>query len=157
MIGIGGCVGYAWASCLVRPYMKRLIQHNMLVASEGDSPGISLVVHKERWLYMASIGCVMGAAAGIATAFNSPMGGILYLFEEVTVTNWAPELTFRTFCCSVLATFFARLLLHFFGGEVHQLLIYNEETNNSLAVFAALDVLLMTFVAGLVGVISVIY
>ena len=44
----------------------------------------------------------MGCAAGVAAAFNAPLGGILYSFEEVC-SSWSESLTWRAFVGSMLA------------------------------------------------------
>lgn len=45
-----------------------------------------------------------GAAAGVSSAFHAPIGGLLFVMEEVS-TLWRLTLTWQTFFCCVLATF----------------------------------------------------
>ncbi|EOD19406.1 hypothetical protein EMIHUDRAFT_242839 [Emiliania huxleyi CCMP1516] len=54
----------------------------------------------------------MGAAAGVAAAFNAPLGGILYSFEEVC-SSWSANLTWRSFICSVVVVTTLSLFIHF--------------------------------------------
>ena len=44
----------------------------------------------------------IGCAAGVAAAFNAPLGGILYSFEEVC-SHWSAKMTWRSFFCVVVA------------------------------------------------------
>jgi len=60
----------------------------------------------------------MGAAAGVAGAFNAPLGGILYSFEEVC-SHWSAQLTWRAFMCGVVVSVTANALIASSDGELH--------------------------------------
>jgi len=60
--------------------------------------------------------------------FNAPLGGLLYMLEEVTLNNWAPELTLRAFICTSLATLTNTAMLNVFEeGAVERSLIFVQE------------------------------
>ena len=52
----------------------------------------------------------MGAAAGMAAAFNAPFGGLLYAFEEVA-SHWSSFLTWRSFLCVLAFAVSTRVLM----------------------------------------------
>jgi hypothetical protein len=52
----------------------------------------------------------VGVAAGVAAAFNSPLGGILYSFEEVC-SHWSEKMTWKSFVCVVIAAVVYNLLI----------------------------------------------
>jgi chloride channel 7 len=59
-----------------------------------------------------------GAAAGVSSAFHAPIGGLLFVMEEVS-TLWRLTLTWQTFFCSMLATFTTSLFSSAFSAFVY--------------------------------------
>ncbi len=56
-----------------------------------------------------------GAAAGIASAFGAPVGGLLFSMEEVS-SFWEMKLSWQTFFCCMVSAFTTDLLNSAFSG-----------------------------------------
>lgn len=60
-----------------------------------------------------------GAAAGVASAFGAPVGGLLFSMEEVS-SFWNLRLSWNIFCCAMVATFTTALFNSAFSGFQYQ-------------------------------------
>lgn len=156
MVSIGACVGYGVVYLLAKPYMSKWVKINQDSENkEGLNP--ALVTDEGRFHFALRIGATLGSSAGIATAFNAPIGGILYMFEEVTVTSWAPETTFKAFVGSVVATFISKRLMETLGASAHSLLIFDPEADPTAPKFGAIDWLFVAIAAAVIGFMSAMF
>lgn len=97
----------------------------------------------------------VGAAAGVAAAFNAPLGGILYSFEEVC-SHWSPRMTWLSFLCSVTVVATIDVLTASSGGFVtSDSLVNGLDMRQGIRAFFvngnALWIVLLGAVGGVVG------
>lgn len=95
----------------------------------------------------------MGAAAGVAAAFNAPFGGILYSFEEVC-SQWSRTLTWRSFLGCMLVAITYRGLVELSGGELGSGFATGlklDDTNDLFATGAVVWIILLGAAGGLLG------
>jgi len=158
MIGIGGCVGYGVACMALRVMSRRHEQPAPVsVRSTGEIDFFSSdkVIDEERVGHIRRIGCALGGAAGIATAFNAPIGGIIYMFEEMAVSSLPPD--FAKFMCTVTSAFVARGLLELTHMDIHRLVIYEQKSMNSSGNWKWADLPWFIISAGIFGACGAVF
>lgn len=149
MVCIGGCLGIGVIHVFGLPFVQRWVK---LASSDNTT----LFIEEERFRYLKRMGCMMGGAAGLAAAFAAPIGGMLYLIEEVSVLAWPAELTYRTFVCTVLTVLMSRGLLNIFAEEIHHLVIYQTE-NQAPDEWEWIDVPFIVLLAVLAGITAAVF
>eukprot|EP00927_Polykrikos_kofoidii_P072423 TRINITY_DN68541_c0_g1_i1.p1 TRINITY_DN68541_c0_g1~~TRINITY_DN68541_c0_g1_i1.p1 ORF type:complete len:861 (+),score=134.55 TRINITY_DN68541_c0_g1_i1:286-2583(+) len=153
MVSIGCCLGYGITHKLALPFVRTWVKTGISANDDECSP--ALLVDTQRFAAAKRIGSALGGAAGVAVAFNAPIGGILYMFEEVTVESWPPELTVKTFACTVVAALASQQSLTLVGSEVHTVGNFNRSRQNEKA-YGVIDLIFFVFVAACLGVFSAI-
>ena len=78
-----------------------------------------------------------GAAAGVSAAFGAPMGGLLFVMEEVA-TYWDTSLTWLIFFGTMIAFFFSALLMSLFHGWKPTGHVFGELTQTAQVLFQPL-------------------
>ncbi|XP_054261984.1 H(+)/Cl(-) exchange transporter 7-like [Macrosteles quadrilineatus] len=96
-----------------------------------------------------------GAAAGVASAFGAPVGGVLFSLEE-GASFWNQSLTWRIFFASIISTFTLNIVLSAYHGHPGDLtfaglLNFGEFTKLSYEIFELPFFLMMGAFGGLTG------
>lgn len=84
----------------------------------------TMMVDEERLAHAKRVACAVGGACGMAMIFDSPIGGILYMLEEVTAICWPLELTFRAFVGTIICALLSRAFLYAMGTDIKAFVIY---------------------------------
>ena len=94
----------------------------------------------------------MGAAAGVAAAFNAPIGGILFSLEEVS-SFWDQELTWTTFLAAAVAAFTVNYWSNGIRGTFTDsgLVFFADGTETTYALWELIPFVLLGLVCGLLG------
>ena len=112
-------------------------------------PELHLPVAQREWVGM-------GAAAGVAAAFNAPFSGILYSFEEVC-SHWSAVLTWRSFVCAVVVSLTFELLVELADGQLARGFGIYYDTSASYELFDAAAFFWVIVVACVGGVLGGVY
>lgn len=115
-VSMGSNFAFLVTEYYAAPYVKKWVQ----VASTTPA----LIIDHERMMHAKRVACAVGGACGMAMIFDSPLGGIMYMFEEVSSMCWPLELTFRAFVGTIICALLSRFLLNLAGTDIKKFVIY---------------------------------
>mmetsp|Transcript_95562 Transcript_95562/g.169692 ORF Transcript_95562/g.169692 Transcript_95562/m.169692 type:complete len:755 (-) Transcript_95562:210-2474(-) len=142
---------------LMRFFAGSHVKHMVEIESSAQSRAAA-IVDEERFAQAQRVACIQGGAAGMAAIFNGPIGGLLYMLEEVSITCWASELTFRTFVCSVVSVLVNFALLNLSGkSDTAFLIFYDYKIAGDHPSWSWLDMPFFVILAALLGLFSRFY
>ncbi|XP_075069599.1 chloride channel protein C-like [Mixophyes fleayi] len=105
-----------------------------------------------------------GAAAGIASVFRAPVGGLLFALEEVA-SFWDIKLAWQTFFCCLIASFTTEVFSSSFGGflykgyfgffKAEQRIIFWVKDLLDMSVLAFIPSIVLGVIGGLLGALFV--
>ena len=98
----------------------------------------------------------LGSAAGVAAAFNAPIGGLLYVMEEVA-SNLPPDYVWRAFMTAGVAVGVALVLYSANEGRVDYASLVISDPNGSSTGWGVADLPLVAVLAALAGALSAAY
>eukprot|EP00928_Gymnodinium_smaydae_P029450 TRINITY_DN22179_c0_g8_i2.p1 TRINITY_DN22179_c0_g8~~TRINITY_DN22179_c0_g8_i2.p1 ORF type:complete len:705 (+),score=118.46 TRINITY_DN22179_c0_g8_i2:280-2394(+) len=152
-------VGREGPSVVIGSNVAYLISTRLLIASrhveqwvDGGKDAVVMILDEDRIAHATRIACAVGGACGIAMIFNCPIGGLLYMFEEVTSVSWPWELTFRAFVATTLCTLLTHSLLRCCGTDVRDFVIWSWEPRQDS--WGWVDIPWFVMLAAAIGVVT---
>ncbi|CAE8656315.1 unnamed protein product, partial [Polarella glacialis] len=110
-VTMGSNLAYLITHVMAMPFVRQWVDVN----TPGSNCSAAIMIDEERFEHAKRIMCTVGGACGMAMLFDSPIGGIVYMFEEITSTSWPVEVTFRAFAGTSVCALLSRALLNMCG------------------------------------------
>ncbi|CAE6929929.1 clcC [Symbiodinium natans] len=119
-VTMGSNLAYLITSGMALPFVRQWVD----VDAPGSATSAATMIDEDRFEHAKRIVCTVGGACGMAMLFDSPIGGIVYMFEEITSSSWPVEVTFRAFAGTCVCALLSRALLNMCGTSTKAFVVY---------------------------------
>eukprot|EP00913_Durusdinium_trenchii_P034566 g32337.t1 len=119
-VTMGSNLAYLITHVAALPFVRQWVD----IDAPGSATSAATMIDEDRFEHAKRIVCTVGGACGMAMLFDSPIGGIVYMFEEITSSSWPVEVTFRAFAGTSVCALVSRALLNMCGTSTKAFVIY---------------------------------
>lgn len=139
-VSMGGNFAYCITDALSQFYVRRRIRaldvaDRSDASAQSDEAVAAAILDQDRFIQAKRCASAVGGACGMAMIFDSPIGGIIYMFEEIGFTSWGVDLTFSAFTATVLCDVLMRLFLEqVFDSDMKQWVIFQSDAQENFEV-----------------------
>jgi len=125
-VTMGSNLAFLIAHRMALPYVRQWVRVGDEDSPNPDSeePDPVAIIDEERFIHAKRIVCTVGGACGMAMLFDSPVGGIVYMFEEISSSSWPMEVTLRAFVGTTLCSVISRGMLNLCGKSTKEFVVY---------------------------------
>lgn len=117
-VTMGSNLAFLVTHTVAEPYVRQWVNVDTVGCTSA------LMIDEERLAHAKRIVCTVGGACGMAMLFDSPIGGILYMFEEITAASWPLEVTTLAFAGTTVCALLSRALLNLCGTTTKAFVVY---------------------------------
>lgn len=139
-VTMGSNIGFLITKIVALFHFHTCSQTLNIVRSVGVGGFWSGAVDEVFFLRSARVVCAVGGACGMAMIFNSPIGGIIYMFEEMTSTAWLVELTFKAFVGTAICCYVSYIALFSMGSNITSFVLFEDWDGTRSQDYGLLDV-----------------
>eukprot|EP00928_Gymnodinium_smaydae_P024392 TRINITY_DN19747_c0_g1_i1.p1 TRINITY_DN19747_c0_g1~~TRINITY_DN19747_c0_g1_i1.p1 ORF type:complete len:942 (+),score=192.42 TRINITY_DN19747_c0_g1_i1:176-3001(+) len=122
-VTVGSNLAYCITDHVSTAYARRQIatmtkgERLAAFGSAEESVALAVFLDRDNFKSAKRSACAVGGACGMTMIFDSPVGGIIYMFEEFGLSRWRADMLLSAVAATVSCDILMRLLLEKLGGS----------------------------------------